>query len=402
LRVWDFKYGEELLGGVMRDYDRAFERANPGIRVEHIALSDVNDDAVLAAAIAANAAPDVVMVHAGAELQTFAPHFKVLDRLPLPANLAAYLPSVYASALEACRDTAGDLVAVPLTVQGFGWYYNKRLFSMAGLDPERPPRTWEAFLEACSQLEAAGLRPIAWGNNPPHGSDWLRRSFAASYYTNEELQVLFHSADFVEEERFALITSLIKELRTRGFLDSSGAYRDHIVDASRAFRQGEAGMYLGLFSDISHWKEFTQALGSDGLGFFGSIDLPETVGPSRACVQAAGVVYAVLNSSPLAKTAIDYVSGYLSPDMAAILVSQVGALVPLRGQSYPVEEYPVLELVLVALETGGIDTELYYPALSIKDALFRYDELFFNTQEISLETYLNSLGKTISTRDSTP
>ena len=296
------------MGELMRNYDRAFEAAHPGIRVQHTAVSDVNDDSVLAAAIAANAAPDIVMVHSGAELQAFAPYFAGLEGTPLDASLSAYLPAIFPTALNACRDMDGRLVAVPLTVQGFGWYYNKQLFARAGLDPEQPPRTWDDFLEACGKLEAAGLRSIAWGNNPPHGSDWLRRSFAASLYRDDELRILFHTQDFVKEERFGHITSLIKELRVRGHLDSTGAYRDHIVDASRIFRQGEAGIYLGLFSDISHWKEFTDALGPEVLGYFGSVDLPGAEVPSRASVQAAGIAYAVLKSSAVSEAAAAYVA----------------------------------------------------------------------------------------------
>lgn len=392
LRVWDFKYGEAHMGEAMRLYDRSFEAADPRVRVEHTALSDVNDDAVLASAIAANAAPDVAMVHAGAELQAFAPHFAALDRSPLDAILAAYLPEVLPSAIEACRDAAGRLVAVPLTVQGFGWYYNKAIFAAAGLDPSRPPRTWAQFLDACGRLEASGARPIAWGNNPPHGSDWLRRSFAATYYSDDELRRLFRGPDSARGERFAKIASLIKELRTRGYLDAAGAYRDHVLDAARIFRQGEAGMYLGLFSDISHWKEFSDELGRDKVGFFGSLELPGSALPARASVQSVGIAYAVLASSKRTETAAAYAAGYLSAETAALVVSRTGALLPLRSRSYPTTEYPVLTAVLDALESGGVDPELYYPSLAVKQALFRYDELFCNTQEISLETYLDSIA----------
>src|SRR5215831_11685359 len=37
------------------------------------------------------------------------------------------------------------------------WYYNKKLFEQAGLDPEKPPKTWDDLLNACEQLKAKGI-----------------------------------------------------------------------------------------------------------------------------------------------------------------------------------------------------------------------------------------------------
>ena len=386
LRVWDFKYGEAAMGDVMREIDRAFEAKHPGVRVDHSALSDVDDDMVLAAALAANAGPDVVMVHSGAELRVFESHF-----LPLDEAFAPYADRILPGALEACRGSDGRVMAVPLTVQGFGWYYNKRLFAAAGLDAELPPHRWEDFLAACGTLGAAGILPIAWGNNPPHGSDWLRRSFASTFYSDEELKGLFASPAFADDDRFIRITLLIRELRDRGYLDSAGAFRDHIRDASALFRSGKAAMYFGLLSDIANWKEFSDALGPADLGFFASVDHPSAARPGRLCLQGAGIVYSVLASSPDKDLATEYALSYLENGAAELFVRRVGALVPLKDARYPLIEYPVLAAILGAMKTSADDPELHYPDLSVKEALFRYDELFYDTREIGIESYRDAL-----------
>jgi len=388
LQVWDFKYGEAAMGGAMRAIDREFERTHPGVKVEHRGLSDVDDDAVLAAAIAANAAPDVAMVHAGAEI-------RALEGRLFPVEEAVRGLELLPAALDACRDARGVLVAVPLTTQGFGWYYNKELFSAAGLDPEKPPRTWDSFLAACAALRAAGIKPIAWGNNPPHGSDWLRRSLAATFYSREELPRLFASPAFAADPRFVRITEMIRRLRDLEYLDTPGAFRDQLRDAPALFRSGEAALYLGLFSDIDNWKDFSDALGPEKVGFFGSIDHPEARYPGRAAVQGAGIAYAVLASSPHRELAAAYAAAYLDQTSAALLTEQVGALLPLASRAYPTLAYPALAEVLAARDGGSDDIEIHYPTLEIKRALMRYDELYFGTREISIRTYLSSLGTAV-------
>lgn len=390
LRVWDFKYGEAAMGDAMRAIDRDFEREHPGVTVEHRALSDVDDDEVLAAAIAANAPPDVAMVHAGAEI-------RALEGRLFPVEEAVRGLELLPAALDACRDERGVLAAVPLTTQGFGWYYNKALFAAAGLDPGRPPRTWDSFLSACAALKAAGIRPIAWGNNPPHGSDWLRRSLAATFYGRDELSRLFESPSFASDPRFVRIAGMIRRLRDLEYLDTPGAFRDQLRDAPALFRSGEAALYLGLFSDIDNWKDFSDAIGPQELGFFGSIDHPEAAYPGRASVQGAGIAYAVLSSSPRRELAAAYAASYLEAGHAALLTERVGALLPLASRAYPTGAYPALAEVLAARDGGSDDIEIHYPTLEIKRALMRYDELFYGTREISLETYLDSLAGAVKT-----
>ncbi|TCT10339.1 sn-glycerol-3-phosphate ABC transporter substrate-binding protein UgpB [Paralcaligenes ureilyticus] len=52
---------------------------------------------------------------------------------------------------------AGKLVSMPFNSSTPVFYYNKDAFKKAGLDPQKPPKTWKEVAEAGKKLRAAGL-----------------------------------------------------------------------------------------------------------------------------------------------------------------------------------------------------------------------------------------------------
>jgi len=55
-------------------------------------------------------------------------------------------------------DAKGNLVALPLAMSTPVLYYNKAAFKKAGLDPNKPPRTWWEVQDYAGKLRDAGLR----------------------------------------------------------------------------------------------------------------------------------------------------------------------------------------------------------------------------------------------------
>ncbi len=63
----------------------------------------------------------------------------------------------------------GTLFSQPLNVSTAVMFYNKDIFARAGLDPEKPPRTWPELIEASRKIVSSGAAPcgftstwIAW------------------------------------------------------------------------------------------------------------------------------------------------------------------------------------------------------------------------------------------------
>jgi ABC-type glycerol-3-phosphate transport system substrate-binding protein len=72
------------------------------------------------------------------------------------------------------------IYGVPVDVMNIQILYNKDLFRKAGLDPERPPKTWDEFLQAGRKLKAAGITGMVSG----WSEVWMIDCFASNYAYN--------------------------------------------------------------------------------------------------------------------------------------------------------------------------------------------------------------------------
>lgn len=72
------------------------------------------------------------------------------------------------------------IYGVPIDVMNIQMLYNKGLFKKAGLNPERPPQTWDEFIAAIRALKAAGIPGLVSG----WGEIWMVDCFASNYAMN--------------------------------------------------------------------------------------------------------------------------------------------------------------------------------------------------------------------------
>lgn len=111
------------------------------------------------AAFRAGNAPDILQVfEVGTATMMYAkgaimPVQEMSEKVGDPININDFIGAVagyYAS-------PEGKLVSMPFNSSTPVFYYNKDAFKKAGLDPEKPPRTWEEVAEAGKKLRAAGM-----------------------------------------------------------------------------------------------------------------------------------------------------------------------------------------------------------------------------------------------------
>lgn len=77
----------------------------------------------------------------------------------------AFDPKAYLPAITGYYSTAkGEMLSMPFNSSSMVMWYNKDAFKKAGLDPEKPPKTWPETFAAAKKLKAAGYDKCGFSN----------------------------------------------------------------------------------------------------------------------------------------------------------------------------------------------------------------------------------------------
>jgi multiple sugar transport system substrate-binding protein len=139
----------------LADLIKDFEQQYPKIKInaQYVPTGDALVQK-LVTAVQSKTAPDISWIHADfldklAEVKAIYPMAKFIDS---PQGLSdEELNDIFQPLLESARwrDT---LFAMPMEATSLSLFYNKDLFKIAGLDPERPPETWDELKEFALNL----------------------------------------------------------------------------------------------------------------------------------------------------------------------------------------------------------------------------------------------------------
>jgi multiple sugar transport system substrate-binding protein len=126
------------------------EHLNVELQLDYVSYAE--KDKKYAAQMAAGTGPDVVHLHAYA-LRSFIERGYLLDLTPFIQQEGgeSFLKTWYPQALELTRKGQSSY-GIPADYMTMALFYNTELFKEAGLDPDRPPRTWGEFRDYAKKL----------------------------------------------------------------------------------------------------------------------------------------------------------------------------------------------------------------------------------------------------------
>jgi len=133
----------------------AYQKANPGVTVT---LEQEPDSGTFEALIAAGNQPDLIITSFGPELGSLASADAAvpLEDMPGAQDLLGRIEQ------RALQNLYGHTYYIPIGADVTLMIYNKDLFKEAGLDPEKPPQTWDEFLTDAAAIQK--LPPRANGD----------------------------------------------------------------------------------------------------------------------------------------------------------------------------------------------------------------------------------------------
>ncbi|OBY09194.1 ABC transporter substrate-binding protein [Rhizobium leguminosarum bv. trifolii] len=132
---------------------KEFNAQNNGIKIEYrlIQFDDVVTEAMRA--YATGQAPDIIAVD-NPEHALFSSRGAFLDLTDMIAKSTVIKPENYFPGPLKSVEWDGKYFGVPKATNTIALYYNKDMFKAKGLDPSKPPQTWDELVEDARKLTA--------------------------------------------------------------------------------------------------------------------------------------------------------------------------------------------------------------------------------------------------------
>lgn len=153
ITIWHYWDGTnaDTFDAMVKDY----ELSHPGVKITTSMVPNADFLTKLRASATSKTLPDIAI----GDL-VWVPQINQIGNL---ADLKGLLPAEILSdinpALTSFGTIGGKQVSVPVSANNLAYMYNKTLFKQAGLDPNKPPTTWEELMADAKQILAKTGKP---------------------------------------------------------------------------------------------------------------------------------------------------------------------------------------------------------------------------------------------------
>ncbi|MDT4945615.1 MAG: multiple sugar transport system substrate-binding protein, partial [Pseudonocardiales bacterium] len=151
-----------------------------------------------------------------------------------------YNPAVLAEA----KTSDGKVIALPTAAYAQALHYNRKLFTQAGLDPDKPPTTWDEVRADAKQIAAktgkTGFAEMAKNDNT---GGWILTTLAYSFGGRMETGSGKDSKATLDNDGTKQALQLLHDMRwSDNSMGSDFSYG--WSDINQAFAAGKVGMYV--------------------------------------------------------------------------------------------------------------------------------------------------------------
>jgi ABC-type glycerol-3-phosphate transport system substrate-binding protein len=212
------------------------------------------------------------------------------------------------------------IYGVPIDVTNIQMLYNKDLFKKAGLDPERPPQTWEEFLETGRALKAAGIPGLISG----WGEIWMIDCFASNYAMNimgkDKVVATIKGEVSYTDPDWIKVFSIFKQMADEGLL-GSGIVAMVNKTAEQTFANGRAAFAFNGSWCVNVYKGMNPNLNYAAM-------LPPKINPDNPMYiwGGAGASFLVNNRSKSKVGAIEFLKWLTAEKQQAFLSKETSNL----------------------------------------------------------------------------
>jgi sn-glycerol 3-phosphate transport system substrate-binding protein len=273
------------------------------------------------------------------------PVYELMREAGEPFDPNAYLPAV--TAYYSTAD--GKMLSLPFNSSTAIAYWNKELFEKAGLDPEKPPRTWPETFAAAEKLRAAGVPCgftagwISW-TQLEQFSAWHNLPFASKRdgFGGPDARLEFNNPTLARH-----IADLAAAEKVKSF-----DYGGRTTQPEGKFLNGECGMIqtssgaYGIFKSgakfafgLAELPYYPDVPGAPQNSIIGGASLWVMGGKTPAEYKGVAKFFSFLSQTPLQQR-LHEVTGYLPITKAAYAATKASGFY----EKNPGREIPVLQM----------------------------------------------------------
>ncbi len=332
LTIWQTYNDEEY--PVFKEIVASFEEAHPGTTIDVVRLPFAGAEPKIQTALTTRTEPDIARVDVSF-LAKLAGKNALLD-------IGEYVPESYRAdilpvALSSCYYD-GKLWGLPDQTNGLCLFYNREHFRAAGLDPDRPPATWDELISYGQKLtdRDEGVFGIGLSN-----SLWWTLPF---FYT--------HGAEFLNEDGTRCVLNSPEGIAA--FQLKVDLYSKYDIEGG-AWRAGgivhDLGFQNGRYSMILNGPWAVESLKRTGIDFGVGL-IP--AGPAGTATNVGGNNLVVFKSSKNPELAAEFLTFVASAETQSMWASRLGQI-PVNVKASDVitsEERPFLAVFVEQMKTA--------------------------------------------------
>jgi multiple sugar transport system substrate-binding protein len=217
-----------------------FEKANPSIKIKPVEYQWTGP--TFAAKLAAGTLPTVFEVPF-TDARTLGDHGQLADLTPYVKALP-YFSKYNKAVIAEGTDAKGRIIALPKGAYAQALHYNRKLFTQAGLNPNKPPTTWaQVQADALKISQKTGKPGYVQMAKDDNTAGWILTTLTYALGGRMERGTGTHAVATLTNSQTVTALNMLHHMR---WVDNSmGSNFDYgWSDINQAFAAGNVGMYV--------------------------------------------------------------------------------------------------------------------------------------------------------------
>ncbi|MDP8260120.1 MAG: extracellular solute-binding protein [Candidatus Gygaella obscura] len=211
---------------------------------------------------------------------------------------------------------AAGVYAVPIDLMNVQMVYNKNLFKKAGLNPNRPPQSWNQFIEYLKTLRANDIGGFASG----WAETWLIDSFALNYAFNimgeDKVMATIKGAASYNDSDWIKVFKLFEEIRdvdglVSGVVTMDNKYAEQLFSNERAAFAYNGSWCINVYKGMNPDLEYAAMMPP-----------PFTRKNPMVIWGSAGASFYINKKSPKAEKAVKFLKWLTEEDQQVFLIEK--------------------------------------------------------------------------------